>query len=290
MTAPLYKTPDAVVQAIRELPSPYEMPEILDEYLKNMNTQIDQINQLVRVDYSTIMRIFCIANSAVVGTEEKILKINDAITTLGHVEISRILNTNRDASYFPGFPRQLFSLTAFWNHCISTAIAAEVLAACINQKDTERYFLSGLLHDIGRLIMLITMPKQYAISMLEGRQKNRSLQSQELRIFGFDHTEVGVEAIRHWNLPHFLEEPIEFHHSPSDSHQQTSLTVITHLADALTHALHLGQSGEMMMPKIYSAQITELGIHPYQLTDLSYTIAQKATPLMIRSRMAQVPA
>lgn len=288
MIPPPYKSPDAVVSAVRELPTPYERPDVLDRLLENMNSQIDQINALLRVDFATIIKIFSISNSALMGTDEKILAINDAITNLGHLEIEKILNDTRGPEKFPEFPRQLFSLISFWNHSLTTAFAAETIATFIKQKDTEKFYLSGLLHDIGRLLMLISMPKHYAISMLEGRQKERSLQSQELRIFSFDHTEVGVEAIRSWNLPDFLEEPVEFHHSPTDSHQHSLLTNVTHLADALAHALHYGHSGEMMMPKIYSNNLGELGIAPHHLSELACETANRVSPMLIRR--SPVPA
>jgi len=255
MNPPRYQTPDAVVKAATDLPSPYRKPDILDEYLLNMNTQIDKINEVLRVDYATVIRMFTLANSAVLGNEEKVLNINDAITNIGHMEISRIVRIKRESPTLATIPKPLFNLTAYWNHCVATAVGAEVIAQFLQEKDTEKFFICGLLHDIGRLLLMLTMPKHYANCMLEGRQKNRSLQSQELRIFGFDHAEVGVEAIKAWNLPQFVEEPVEFHHTASDSHQQPLLTVVTHLADALAHALNIGQSGEVMMPKIYSQSI-----------------------------------
>lgn len=280
---PPYKSADAVVTAVREIPSPYVPPDVLGQLLENMNSQIDQINALLRLDYATIIRIFAVANSVLHGNEEEVVKVNDAITNLGHGEIEKILDDARGEASFPNLPRKLFSLTAFWNHCVTVAVSAETIARFLHEKDTERFFLCGLLHDIGRLLMLTAMPRLYAISMLEGRYKVRSLQSQELRIFGYDHTEVGVEAIRYWNLPSFLEEPIEHHHSPTDSHQQVSLTVVTHLADAMAHALHLGQSGEIMMPKIYSHQIQELGIQPAHLHELAVETVTAVSPLLIRN-------
>lgn len=280
-----YHTPDAVVKACPELPSPYIKPDILDEYLENMNTQIDKINNILRVDYATVIRMFTLANSAVMGNEEKVLNINDAITNIGHNELTRIAKMGRKSPALDIIPPQLFNLEGFWNHCVTTAVAGELIAQLLNKKDTEHYFICGLLHDIGRLLMLLVMPRQYAVCMLEGRQKNRSLQSQELRVFGFDHAEVGVAAIKAWNLPHFVEEAVEFHHAASDAHKHPIMATVTHLADAMAHALHLGKSGEMMMPKIYSQNIQEVGISAFQLHDLSAKIIQKASPLLIRRRM-----
>lgn len=291
MKAARYKSPEAVVKAVTEIPSPYVKPPELDEYLLNMNTQIDKINDLLRVDYAVVIRIFKLANSVVMGgNEEKVLKINDAISSVGNLEISRIVQVSQRNPALDIIPPQLFNLESFWNHSLATAIAAEEIAKFIQEENPECFFICGLLHDIGRLLMLLAMPKQYAICMLEGRQKNRSLQSQELRVFGFDHAEVGVEAIKEWKFPSFAEEAIEYHHTASDARKHPRLVTVTHLADALAHALHIGQSGEVMMPKIYSQNIQEIGINPYQLHDLSGRVIQKIGAKLIKRNNVSVAA
>ncbi len=286
-----YNSPNAVVKAIKELPSPYSKPPELDEYLLNMNTQIDKINDLLRIDYAVVIRMFKLANSvAMGGNEEKVLNINDAITSVGSVEIARITEVSQKNPVLDVIPPQLFNLESFWNHSYATAVAAEEIAKFIQEKNPEYHFICGLLHDIGRLIMSLAMPKQYIVCMLEAQKKNRSLQSQELRIFGFDHAEVGAEAIKEWKFPSFAEEAIEYHHAASDARKHPKLVTVTHLADALIHALHIGRSGELMMPKIFSQKIQDIGINPYQLHDISGRVLQKVSPRLIKGRNLSVAA
>jgi len=150
---------------------------------------------------------------------------------------------------FRGVPEHLINMHSFWRHGISAGLVARAMASINGEYNAERFFVGGLLHDVGRLVMCLKAPDQLRRAM-ELVQKGELLYKQERRVFGYDHADVGGELLRQWNLPFRLQESIRCHHKPQRATNYADEAALINLADAISHSLDLGNSGESGVPPL----------------------------------------
>jgi HD-like signal output (HDOD) protein len=108
-------------------------------------------------------------------------------------------------------------MEAFWRRSLNTAVVARVLAAFRREKEIERNFIVGLLHDIGSLLLYLQQPESQAQAIVAHHAEKIPLWQAEQRIFGFDHAEVGGALLKKWNLPPLLCQAVRFHLYPEQA-------------------------------------------------------------------------
>ena len=138
---------------------------------------------------------------------------------------------------------------AFLRHSIACSITARILAAHKNLPQTEQLFVSGLLHDLGRVLLFIYFPKDSLNILSYSRESNKLLYEVENEYLGCNHTHFGKQLMQHWNLPPALENNIFYHHNPSAAQHKIPATIV-HLADIIVNALGIGSSGEQFVPPL----------------------------------------
>ena len=131
----------------------------------------------------------------------------------------------------------------------------------MNSNQTEQMFVSGLLHDLGRLILFIHYPKESHDIIVRSRNRSRLLFKEESDYLGCDHAEVGKELVKQWKLPLILENNVYYHHRPSAA-QKPVPAAIVHLADIVVNSLGIGSSGEKIIPHFDDAIWENLSISP----------------------------
>jgi putative nucleotidyltransferase with HDIG domain len=164
------------------------------------------------------------------------------------------LNETRDlvlaTSIIEGFdqvPSELLNVTSFWQHSIACGTAAALLAKERNQPEPERYFVAGLLHDIGRLLMVLEAPELSRKTLERCGQERELCSVIERQVFGFDPATLGAELVSAWQLPKSLSNMVRWHHNPAKSPNPQQDAFIIHYADFITTTLELGNGGELMV-------------------------------------------
>ncbi len=165
----------------------------------------------------------------------------------------------------------------FWRHNIAVGIAARIIATYHREPNVERFYLMGLLHDIGRLVMLIQIPNFMRKLLEESQQQPKLLYRSEFDLLGFDHAEVGRLLLKRWKLPATMEQVIGYHHHPNRATQFPVETAIVHFSDILINAMQLGFSGERYVPPLHDAAWQILKLPPALLTDIMDHIEQQYT-------------
>jgi HD-like signal output (HDOD) protein len=128
-----------------------------------------------------------------------------------------------------------------------------------NMANTERLFVAGLLHDIGRIIIYKNLPSEGREMLLYAQQTDCPLRSAELSVLGFDHGQIGAMLMQKWKLPVILEQALGYHHQPTQSQHPLEASLV-HIADILINALMIGTSGERFVPPVVPEVWTELGL------------------------------
>jgi putative nucleotidyltransferase with HDIG domain len=168
----------------------------------------------------------------------KISSLNEAIKVLGFNQVKSIIITASTYKVFKSGTHAKIAHT-LWEHSLATALGARLIAQKYGVLDMEEAYLCGLLHDIGKLVLLQTVPNIYE-KIIEKAKKNNLLfiqvEGQEL---GFNHTNVGQELLTKWQFPQLLVSQISAHHSTKLTQREytPSLARVTAIANSMAKYL-----------------------------------------------------
>ncbi|MCF8094628.1 MAG: HDOD domain-containing protein [Desulfobacteraceae bacterium] len=218
--------------------------------INNPETSLDDIAAIVSKDTTLSARVLQLVNSSFYSLRQKVDTLTWALALIGTNQLMTIVSGVSAVSLFKNIPSRLINMASFWEHSIACGTAARLLASYFPQRiEAERFFVSGLLHDIGRLILIQNLPEQYHDIFRRVRKEEIFLFTAEEEKFGSDHSYVGARLAHQWNLPEKLVNMIRYHHFPAqeDSFDEPA---IVNLADILVNALEIGNSGEFFVPVI----------------------------------------
>ena len=210
-----------------------------------------------------------IVNSAFYGFPSRIDTLSRAITIVGTLELTDLILGSSAIDSFARIPNQLIDTETFWEHSLYTGIVARILARYLRAPNTERCFVMGLLHDIGSLVLYRQQPDAARQALQRARDDAIPLQLAEREFLGFDHSEVGAELMRAWNLPDSFVEIARHHHQPLSAGRYRLETASIHLADVISGMAHSTGSGTLQTPAL------EAGA--WELTGLSIDIVESVT-------------
>lgn len=207
------------------------------------------IGQVISEDPALSVRLLRIVNSSFYGFPSRIETISRAITIVGTLEITDLVLGSSAVEAFAGLPNELIDMQQFWEHSLYAGVVARVLARHHRAPNTERFFVSGLLHDIGSLVLYHQRPEE-SRRALELARAGRPLHQVEQEIFGFDHSDVGAELMQAWNLPEAFIEAARHHHRPVEAQQFQLETAMVHLADVIAAGAHITGSATNQVPPL----------------------------------------
>lgn len=244
------RDPAAIVRGLTKVAS---LPTIfvkLDETINSPRSTNKDLARVISEDTAMAARLLRIANSAMYNFPARVDTVSHAITVIGINQLRDLVLACSVIRMFDNLSESLVSMESFWRHSIGCGIAARVLAGLRREANIERYFVTGLLHDIGRLIMFTELTREYPIVMAE-REKNPALLYKiEQEMLGFDHAKLGGLLLQAWQLPERLAEAVAFHHAPTKAKKFPTEAAVIHVADVIANALRLGSSGEKYVPPI----------------------------------------
>jgi len=253
------------VSTIHSLPMFYSQ---LSEAIDHPRSSIADIAKIISEDLGLTARILKLANSPLFGYFSKIETITQAVTIIGVLQVRDLALALSVMDVFAGIPESMVNMEQFWRHSLATGLAAKLLATSQREASLERFFVAGILHDVGRLVMYIRVP-EISLEMLDRcRSTGELLHRVERDRLGFDHAEVGGALLRRWKIPPRVAEPVERHHNSKRAEQYPREASILHFADVVAHALQLGNSGELLVPELDSAVWDRLNVSCHYLPTL----------------------
>lgn len=258
-------TAEALVNKSLDLVSPPNTYIQLNKLLQDPDSAIDDISAVINTDPALATRLLRIVNSPFYGFPSQINTISRAITIIGTRELTHLVLATSVINAFKGIPESLVNMDQFWRHSFATAITAQLLAEECGQHATERFFIAGLLHNIGSLVLYQSMPELAGEAIRSAEFGHEVLFKAEQRVIGFDHTDVGYALARAWHLPHSLQEVARYHHSPSEAEDFPIDVAIVHIADVLVSSVPFGHSGDNHVPPLDPAAWDLLALNEVQM-------------------------
>jgi len=238
--------------------------QILDAISKPNSSAYD-IEKVIRIDTNLSARVLKIVNSAFYGYPSKIDTISRAVNIIGTKQLSTLAIGVNITCVFKNIPSEIINMKMFWKHSILCGICARLIAGYKNIQNTERMFVAGLLHDIGRLVLYNYLPIESLYAATDARSKHSLLYVAERDLFNFDHATIGGDLLNKWKISLSLEDCIRHHHEPQRSRNRVE-SAIVHLADIMANVMGIGSSGERLIPPLNQEAWMQLGITPNVLS------------------------
>lgn len=252
-------TLDEVVKGLNDLPS---LPAVVMELLSSLDqddVDISVLAKKVSHDQALTAKTLRLANSPVYGLQVKVTTISQAITFLGFQTTRNLITAAAITGCFPEGRCAGFDDKAFWRHSIATAACAKVVARRL-RFNQDYAFTAGLLHDIGRLVLVTGYPQLYAKAIAARKASDGYLLDAEREVVGADHIEAGVALAAHWNFSDTMRLAIRHHHDP-EAPGAGFLATIVHVADAIAHALDVAHDEDDLVPAVSAVAWNALGLN-----------------------------
>jgi putative nucleotidyltransferase with HDIG domain len=207
---------------------------------KDPNTTAKQLQLIIGQDQALAARILRIVNSAMYGLSRTVSTIAHAVTVLGMQTLRSVLMAAAVQHAFDHARARGQDLTArlLMEHSWGAALAARCLALRVRYENPDEAFLCGLMHDIGKPVLLRNYPGHYLQVISDAYRARTTFHERELSLLGFSHAHVGALLSEKWNFPPQMAAAIAFHHTPGAAPAYRKLVSVVALADLIM--VHLG--------------------------------------------------
>ncbi|KJS29830.1 MAG: hypothetical protein VR64_18635 [Desulfatitalea sp. BRH_c12] len=241
-----------------------EAPEIISDYNKVVEDPLSSSNDIADVvnrSPSLAALLLKVVNSAFYGFPSKIDSLARAVSIIGTKDINALVTSISIMRLFHEMPEDLIDVATFRKHSLACGLLSRILAAQRKLPHTERLFVSGLLHDIGRLVWYRYFPEQAKLLLYMAKRTGLSVYEIEKECLGISHVQIAGHLLKKWKLPLSLANSIVYHHRPSRSPDPCEAGIV-HMADIAINALGLGHSGEHIIPRFEAATWDRIGVAP----------------------------
>jgi len=275
---PLDKSPsiDDLIDGSAKLGS---LPTIfyqINEAVENPESSFAEIAGIISKDSALTARLLKIVNSSYFGFSSKVETITHAITIVGMVQLRDLALATAIINNFKGIPKDAVDMRSFWQHSIAVGLAGRVIGVYLKEANPERFYVLGLLHDLGRLLTYLTLPEEMSRVLIK-YSHGGLLHEAENDVLGWNHAEAGGRLLERWKLPDRLVEGVLYHHNPSRAPRFPLEAAVTHAADILARTLELGHSGERYVPQMDDNAWKTLGLPTSFLPTLLEQVDRQAS-------------
>jgi len=270
------------LDGIDNLPTLPVMVQQIQKLIASPNSSMNQIGTLISKDQAIAARVVRLVNSVFYGLGKKVSSIPQAIVVLGLNTVKNLVTGVSVIRMFNSVDTtSRFDRDAFWLHSFGCAMGARLLAKGLGRHEPDDYFLAGLLHDIGVLVLDQFFHDEFSRVLTYADEKHVEYYTAELEVLGITHSEVGAMVAEKWKIPDFLIEAIRYHHTPVNQKPEINCEVINvvHIADVAANNLGLHMGYYTGTQKYFDHAIAATGIKQSSI-DEAFTIVEREIKLL----------
>ncbi|BAU24173.1 HD family phosphohydrolase [Caldimicrobium thiodismutans] len=260
-----------VKKKLRKLEGLPTLPPIVQKLnllIEDERVSLHQIADLIEKDQVITTKVLRLANSAFYGFPRKVSTVSQAMMLLGMNVLKILIMTS---SIFDIIHKEDVGL---WEHSIGVAACAKIIAEKTEIKDPQEIATAGLLHDLGRVIEMVSFREESKEIIALISQGEEPLQA-ERKILGLDHAEIGAFLMRQWNLPERLIEAVSAHHQLDLSKKFKKESACLHLSDVLVHARGYGRTLYDKVPPLDPSVFKILGLSLPEIKEIIFSLEPK---------------
>jgi putative nucleotidyltransferase with HDIG domain len=276
VSAPVGSTPDAklsqrALAALGKLP-PFS--PILNKLLASLageDVSFAKLGDLIEKDTVVAGNILHLVNSALYARRANITSVRHALALLGMDKVrNTLLGMSISRMWSQAKTPPVWSMTRFTRHSASVAVLSDEIASRVRADYPEGAFVAGLLHDLGRLLIALGLPDEFARVVKLHEQSERSWTECEREVLGFTHAELSGEALEKWEFPEQVRIAVRDHHRPP-AFQVDGTVPLSAIVDAANQ--YVNSTGESIVAaKLVGAEdagaIAALGIPEEKIAPL----------------------
>lgn len=229
-------TNETLRSLVSQLPNVPSLPmlytELIDE-LEKSEPSTRVVGEIVKRDIGMTVKILQIVNSAFFGLRRRVSDSREAVEFLG-------LDTISSLTLGLGIISQMEAqgagalLAELWSHSMAVGVLANKIAMAESRETANDAFTAGLLHDLGKVVLAINLPRQFKLVEETMQLENISRSEAEREVFKATHSEVGAFLLGLWGLPAQVVEAVAFHNDPGGAKDETfSALTAVHAANAI---------------------------------------------------------
>ncbi len=255
------------IKEFSTLPTVYS--SLLD-ILADPKSTAQDIANIITCDQASTMKVLKVVNSPFYGFSGQIDTVSRAIVILGFNEIYNLILASYIMDFFLKKEAVLdFRPVDFWGHSIAVGIATRLIGQTQGLPNQENFFVTGVLHDIGKLVFFEYSEDQFAAALALSKRTQQSLHVAEMTVFGMDHSETGALIAERWRFPSSIIQAIRHHQIGIVPGKSDGLTAAVHLGNILCRALELGYPGDDFIPQPNPEAMDIINAHPGLLKEIT---------------------
>ena len=226
------------LESIRELQTiPTTINKILQE-ISDPNANMDKIANLIMNDQVLTVGVLKLVNSSYFALSKKITSLRHGIVLLGLKKIRDVVLTTVLLDHFH-IDSSILNRNYFWSHALGCAKGASFLEPANNNVSSDMFYVAGLIHDIGELILAQYFPNEFRLVYETAHNNSCDLYQTEKEILGITHCEIGEKFAIRWNFPTPIINAIKYHHFPEEAGGDQLIAAVINLSDLFARLLGL---------------------------------------------------
>ncbi len=261
---------DKTIELVNGVKDIHAMPSVIVKALnimKKPTASMKELGDIVMFDQSLTIKFLALVNSAYYGFSQQISSINIALSLLGMVKVKNIIVAVAMKPMMSNAGDK-----ELWKHSMRVACGCEYLANLTKIMDSDEAFISGFIHDVGKIVLHMSNDKLYAKVLNAVENGLADVLTAERKYFDSDHVKTGSLLAKRWQLPILLANIISYHHAPSLSSIPVPCNLVC-FVDKLVQPVFVPSS-------IDKDFVKTLGIDFEDLEELRNVIMQKSEVLI----------
>ncbi len=241
-----------------------QLPQVMLKLIKacnNEKTSIEELTGIISTDPSLTSRLLQIIGSPYINLPKEVNSVKTAVVYLG-IDAIRNIAISTSAMHFFKLAKVIpeFDIASFWYHSYKCGVIARKVSIENNCSNPDEFFLAGLMHDIGRLMLMQNFPDDYK-AILQTSSNEKQMSAAEMKMFDTDTSQVSAWLFNQWNLNPLISDSVLFINETIEKIEGA----LSHVKIVYISNLLAEKEGHERVPDIFS------------LTDISQTRLEQIT-------------
>lgn len=254
-----------ILDKMNDIPTLPVVATKVTEMINDPNSSSGDIADVLKKDQVLTAKVLKLINSPYYGIPGEVTDVKRALAYLGFNTLAQLVLSVSVISLFQEKQASKFSLQAFWKHALGTAVASEIIAKKIGYAKPEECFTCGLLHDVGKIVLLQIAPEEFRKVVTLAEKEKISFFEAERKVGVPGHGYLGEYIADKWRLPMVIRMSIRYHHTDVTQMETMLESIkpvvqIVALANQVVVKSGVGYSGDASEGNVSDALLLPLGL------------------------------
>ncbi|MFZ5760008.1 MAG: HDOD domain-containing protein [Thermodesulfobacteriota bacterium] len=274
-----------LISQTSELPTLPMVAARINQEMQSEALTAKLLGEIIAEDTALASKVLRLANSAYYGLPKQVTTLNKAVMILGFNTVKNLALSVSIHTLFQKPPDSPIDLQGLWLHSLGCAAAAKILIEQVKPKLGDDAFLFGILHDIGKIVIINEAPQDYEKILHLMHEENVPQNDAEMQVIDTTHQKLGALLLDHWKFPDSIVAAVKYHHDADLSGKKLEpdlkdLVYALFLGNQIVRVLSLGKSSSPKRTEIPMIIWESLNIKREQLKPIAATIAAQYALLL----------